>query len=83
MKKDDTVFIKDIISSFNKIISYVKGFSEKDFYRDEKTQDAVIRKFEVVGEAVKNISEGFKQQYAFIPWKKMAGMRNPNTVCPK
>jgi len=43
---------------------------------DTKTQDAVIRNLEVIGEATKNISNRLRKKYIQIPWKDMAGMRN-------
>lgn len=48
----------------------------KDFEKDEKTQDAVIRAFEVLGEAAKKIPKDFREKYPKIPWGKMAGMRD-------
>lgn len=44
--------------------------------KDVKTQDAVIRNFEVIGEASKNIPNKIKDQYPKIPWDKMYGLRN-------
>ncbi len=46
------------------------------FMRSRLTQEAVIRNFEVIGEAVRRISEQNRQQYAHIPWQRMAGLRN-------
>jgi uncharacterized protein with HEPN domain len=46
------------------------------FLRDRKTQDAVIRNLEVVGEAVKNLSQQFRDQHPQVPWKRVAGMRD-------
>ncbi len=43
---------------------------------DPRTQDAVIRNLEVVGEAVKNLSESLKARHSTIPWKRIAGMRD-------
>ena len=76
MKKDNFVYVEDILDAFGKIFNYIQGSSEQDFYKDEKTQDAVIRKFEIAGEAVKNISQELKDQYPGVPWKSMAGMRD-------
>ena len=50
--------------------------SYSDFVRDDKTASAVVRKLEIVGEAVKNIPDEIKEKYPQIPWKDMAGMRN-------
>jgi uncharacterized protein with HEPN domain len=43
---------------------------------DARTQDAVIRNLEVMGEAVKNLSESLKARHAEIPWRRIAGMRD-------
>jgi len=45
------------------------------FLADLKTQDAVVRNLEIIGEATKNLSEEIRQQYANIPWRSMAGVR--------
>jgi uncharacterized protein with HEPN domain len=47
-----------------------------EFLNNKMVQDAVIRNFEIIGEAAKNIPEDFRQKHAEIPWKKMAGMRD-------
>jgi len=44
--------------------------------RDDKTSSAVIRKFEIIGEAAKQVPENVKQKYSSVPWKEMAGMRD-------
>lgn len=55
---------------------FVEGMSFEQFQNDDKTSSAVIRKFEIIGEAAKNISESIKQQHPSVPWKEMAGMRD-------
>ena len=74
MKKDDSIYIDDIINAMKKIILYCENMKEKEFYNDEKTQDAIIRKLEIIGEASKNISSEYKNIHNQIPWKSMAGM---------
>jgi len=58
-KRNDNLLIEDIISSCNKILNYTEGISEEDFKNDDKTIDAVIRNFEIVGEASNKLSEEF------------------------
>ena len=58
------------------IEGFVGGMEFEDFKRDDKTSSAVIRKFEIVGEAAKNIPETIKQKYSSIPWREMGGMRD-------
>ena len=76
MNKDDLIYIEHILECLDKIELYIDGFSEESFSEDSKTQDAVIRQFEIIGEATRNISEALKEKYPDIPWKDMAGMRN-------
>ena len=52
------------------------GISYEQFIEDRRTQDAVVRNIEVIGEAVKRLSSSLKKQHAAIPWKEMAGMRD-------
>jgi uncharacterized protein with HEPN domain len=48
----------------------------EQFLADAKTQDAVVRNLEIIGEATKHVSEGLRAKYADIPWKSMAGIRD-------
>ncbi len=50
--------------------------TNKDFFEDIKTQDAVIRNIEIIGEATKNLSDEIRNRYPEIPWKELAGMRD-------
>ncbi len=75
-KKDDKEFVDDIQESILKIEKYIKKMNYEKFLKDSKTQDAVIRNLEIIGEAVKNLSTTFKQKYKDIEWKKIAGMRD-------
>ena len=79
MKKKDIVYIKHIRDAIELIIDYTKELGKLDFNSKIITQDAVIRRIQVIGEAVKNVSMGFKEKYASIPWKKIAGMRDKIT----
>lgn len=58
------------------ISAYTQGLTFEEFTQDRKTQDAVIRNLEVVGEATKNISAYVKKKYPQVPWKKFAGLRD-------
>jgi len=55
---------------------YTAGLTYEQFLDDDKTQDAVIRNLQVVGEAVKKLSTPLKQAHSQIPWKEMAGIRD-------
>jgi len=55
MKKDPQIFLRHILGSIEEIEEFLAGFSEEDFSRDIKTQDAVIRRLEIIGEAARNL----------------------------
>jgi uncharacterized protein with HEPN domain len=76
MKRDIILFLEDIEESIGSIEKFVQGLSEEDFNKDELRQNAVVRKIEVIGEAVKNIPEEFRKKYLFVEWKKIAGIRD-------
>ena len=76
MKKDPKVFIGHIIESIELIERYSEKLTPETFKKDQGMQDAIIRRLEIIGEAVKNIPSAFKAKYSEIPWKQMAGMRD-------
>lgn len=69
-------YVVDIIDAIDKAESFVKGMNADVFEKDAKTQFAVIRAFEIMGEAVKKIPSSVRNKYQEIPWKDMAGMRD-------
>ncbi|MDC8001907.1 DUF86 domain-containing protein [Aequorivita todarodis] len=75
-KRDDLVFLEDILECIKKINEYIEGVSRQDFEANDEKQDAVIRRLEIIGEAVKNISTTIRNQNSTIPWREMAGMRD-------
>jgi len=75
-KRSDDDLLQDISESIERIISYTKNVDYEQFKKDFKTQDAVLRNIEIMGEAVKFISEKIKAQYSEIPWKNIAGTRD-------
>ncbi|MEZ4526424.1 MAG: DUF86 domain-containing protein [Desulfobacterales bacterium] len=76
MKRNSTLFLKDIVNACEYIRKFVEGLTFEEFLQDEKTSSAVIRKFEIIGEAVKNVPEFVRKKYPDILWKDMAGMRD-------
>jgi len=76
MDKDDLIFIEHLLDSINKIEKYVQDITVQEFVDNELIQDAVIRNFEIIGEATKHLSESFRKKHSEIPWKKIAGMRD-------
>ena len=74
--KDNTVYINDMLESITRIEKYIKNIDEDGFLKDDKIQDAVLRRLEIIGEATKKIPNELKRKYPLIPWKKVAGLRD-------
>lgn len=75
-KREELLLLNDILSAGNKILKFSQGMNFKRFMEDEKTQDACVRNFEIMGEASKYISEETKITNPEIEWRKMANYRN-------
>lgn len=74
--KKDKAYLQDMLDAVNDIERFMKGVSEKAFHADKEKQYAVIRAFEIIGEASKGISKELKVKYSTIPWRDIAGMRD-------
>ena len=70
------MYLQDIQLAMNRIAEYLVGFDFAMFKSDYKTVDAVIRNFEVIGEAAKNLPIELKEKYPEIPWQEMYYLRN-------
>ena len=75
-KRDPSLLIEDIINSANKILDYANNISLDEFIKDSKTIDAVIRNFEIIGEAANRLPGGFKDRHITIDWHRIRGFRN-------
>jgi len=75
-KRRDIDYLGDIKEAIESITIYTQGLTFDEFTQDRKTQDAVIRNLEIIGEAAKNISAHLKKKYSQIPWKKFTGLRD-------
>jgi uncharacterized protein with HEPN domain len=75
MKKDSRVYLTQILERIDRILEYtVEG---KDaFFADGRTQDAVIRNFEVIDEAAKWIPDDYRENHPLIPWRALSGFRD-------
>jgi uncharacterized protein with HEPN domain len=74
MQRDDSVYLQHIIDAVGKIEEYVRGIDEQAFFKNTLVQDAVIRQFEIIGEAVKRLSSQLRARHTQVPWQEMAGM---------
>jgi len=70
------LFIEDILESIDLIEAYTANMQLDNFKKDRKTIDAVVRNFEIIGEASNNIPETIRQKYCQIDWKGIVGLRN-------
>lgn len=76
-ERNPNLFLEDILESIALIHAYMKGCSTREeFLRHTLIQDAVLRRLEIIGEAVKNIPTDLRKKHPEIPWKEIAGMRD-------
>ncbi len=75
-KRSDADYLADILEATERILSYCQGFNYDAFMKDRIVQDAVVRNFEIIGEASKNISRESSQKYPQIPWNDFAKVRD-------
>jgi len=68
--------IKDILQAIGKIEQYTKNMTASEFKKNELVFDAVVRNFEIIGEASVHIPRAFRDAHPDVPWKQMAAMRN-------
>ncbi len=76
MSKDPKIFLKHILESIEHIESYIKDLSEEDFMNSDEKQDSVIRRLEILGEAVRNLPEEFREEHSEIDWTRAMATRN-------
>ena len=76
MTKDWRVRVEDMLEAIERVTSYVDGMTRKDFVADPRTQDAVLRNLEVLGEASKRVPFHIQRRHSDIPWSRIGDMRN-------
>lgn len=76
MHRDPAVYIEDILRSAERIGAFMAGLSRDQFFADIKTQDAVVRNLEVIGEAVKRLPDDLRRKHPEIEWRRIAGLRD-------
>ncbi len=75
-KRETLLLLEDIQEAAQKIISYTSGMSFDNFIKDDKTIDAVVRNFEIIGEAANRVPEEFKLNHPEIEWRRIIAFRN-------
>lgn len=72
----DPAHLIDIVNAARLALAFVEGMTYEAFAEDEKTQAAVIRQFEIIGEAAGRVSAEFAEAHPKLPWREMVSMRN-------
>lgn len=72
----DRDYVYDIWEAMDRILTYTSELDYDQFMEDRKTQDAVLRNLQVMGEATKKLSPELREAYPDIPWREIAGMRD-------
>lgn len=76
MGKEIKFFLDHILESIELIERYAEGVNKEHFLESVELQDKIIRRLEIIGEAVKNLPQDFREKHPHIPWKEIAGMRD-------
>ena len=74
--RDYRDYLHDLLDASEKVAEFIRGMTQSQFLEDEKTQFAVVRGLEIIGEAAKKIPASVKAKYPQVPWREVAGMRD-------
>ncbi len=74
--KHNEVYLKHIVDELTFLLKTTEGLDYNSFFENEMYTRAFSRSFEIIGEAVKNLSTDFRKKHHEIEWKKIAGMRD-------
>lgn len=75
-KRSDKLLLEDILEAIESIIEFTSNISMEEFFADKKTKDAVVRNFEIIGEAANKLSKGIKESNKQVDWSGLIGFRN-------
>jgi len=76
MHRNYLLYLEDIFASASKILNYAGDMSYADLITDEMRLEAIVRNFEIIGEAASKIPQNIKDKYLFIEWRKISDFRN-------
>jgi uncharacterized protein with HEPN domain len=76
MRRGETAYLQHLLDAILKVESYLVGLDESAFLGDTRTQDAVVRQLEIIGEATKKLSPESRRRSPATPWQDIAGMRD-------
>ena len=74
--KQNLPFLRHILDEIDFILNVTNGFTFEEFFSNEILKRACTRSFEIIGEAVKNLSNELREEYEDVEWKKFSGMRD-------
>ena len=76
MSRSARILLEDILESIGRIESYVVGVTKADFESDPEKQDALVRRLEIIGQAVKGLPQDLRDLHPQVPWREIAGARD-------
>ena len=76
MSRDEGLYLDDALAACELVSKFTRGISFDDFIQDDRTYHATLRNLEIIGEAIKNISDETKIKYPQVKWRKIAGFRD-------
>ncbi len=76
MPRDYLLYLEDIQQALDKIQRYTQGFTQETLADDELRVDGIVRNFEIIGEAVKNLPADLRARHPSVPWNQIAGLRD-------
>jgi uncharacterized protein with HEPN domain len=75
-RREDEDYLRDMLEAAEKVAAFIRGMTREMFLTDEKTQFAVVRGLEIIGEAAKMLPGDIKSEHSAIPWREISGMRD-------